>query len=45
MRGARHSHLRTDVDIDLESRLAKLDGVLAARERQRGRVSVPIVAF
>src|SRR5271165_2860061 len=32
------AHLRTHVDIDLESRLAKLDGVLAARERHRGRV-------
>jgi cytosine/creatinine deaminase len=39
------AHLRTHVDIDLESRLAKLDGVLAARERHRGRVSVQIVAF
>jgi cytosine/creatinine deaminase len=39
------SHLRTHVDIDLESRLAKLDGVLAARERHRGQVSVQIVAF
>jgi cytosine/adenosine deaminase-related metal-dependent hydrolase len=39
------AHLRTHVDIDLESRLAKLDGVLAARERHRGRVNVQIVAF
>jgi cytosine deaminase len=39
------AHLRTHVDIDLESRLEKLDGVLAARERHRGRVSVQIVAF
>ena len=41
------THLRTHVDIDLESRLAKLDGVLAARERHRGRgrASVQIVAF
>ena len=39
------AHLRTHVDIDLESRLLKLDGVLAARERHRGRVSVQIVAF
>src|SRR5271156_2736883 len=39
------AHLRTHVDIDLESRLAKLDGVLAARERHRGLVSVQIVAF
>jgi cytosine/adenosine deaminase-related metal-dependent hydrolase len=27
------THLRTHVDIDLEAGLAKLDGVLAARER------------
>jgi len=27
------THLRTHVDIDLESGLAKLEGVLAARER------------
>jgi cytosine/creatinine deaminase len=39
------AHLRTHVDIDLESRLAKLDGVLAAREAHRGRASVQIVAF
>jgi cytosine/adenosine deaminase-related metal-dependent hydrolase len=39
------AHLRTHVDIDLESRLAKLDGVLAARERHRCRASVQIVAF
>jgi cytosine/creatinine deaminase len=39
------AHLRTHVDIDLESRLLKLDGVLAARERHRGQVSVQIVAF
>jgi len=39
------AHLRTHVDIDLESRLLKLDGVLAARERHRGRASVQIVAF
>jgi cytosine/creatinine deaminase len=37
------AHLRTHVDIDLESRL--LDGVLAARERHRDQVSVQIVAF
>jgi cytosine/creatinine deaminase len=34
------AHLRTHVDIDLESRLLKLDGVLAACERHRGRASV-----
>jgi cytosine deaminase len=39
------SHLRTHVDIDLESGLAKLEGVLAARERYRDRVTVQIVAF
>ncbi len=39
------AHLRTHVDIDLESRLAKLDGVLAARERHSGQASVQIVAF
>jgi cytosine deaminase len=39
------AHLRTHVDIDLESRLGKLDGVLAARERHRGHASVQIVAF
>jgi cytosine/adenosine deaminase-related metal-dependent hydrolase len=39
------AHLRTHVDIDLESRLAKLDGVLGARERYRGLVTVQIVAF
>jgi cytosine deaminase len=39
------AHLRTHVDIDRESRLAKLDGVLAARERCRGQASVQIVAF
>jgi cytosine/creatinine deaminase len=39
------SHLRTHADIDLESRLAKLEGVLAVRERYRDRVTVQIVAF
>lgn len=39
------THLRTHVDIDLESRLARLNGVLAARERHRGQVNVQIVAF
>lgn len=34
------AHLRTHVDIDLESRLEKLDGVPAARERHRGWASV-----
>src|SRR6202045_3321128 len=31
------SHMRTHVDIDLESGLAKLEGVLAAREHYRER--------
>src|SRR5215469_11095427 len=39
------THLRTHVDIDLESGLAKLDGVLAARRRYRDQVTVQIVAF
>jgi cytosine/adenosine deaminase-related metal-dependent hydrolase len=39
------AHLRTHVDIDFDSRLAKLNGVLAARERPRGQVNVQIVAF
>ncbi len=39
------THLRTHVDIDLESRLAKLEGILAARERHREHATVQIVAF
>ncbi len=39
------ARLRTHVDIDLESRLLNLDGVLAARERYCGLVSAQIVAF
>lgn len=39
------THLRTHVDIDLESRLSKLEGLLAARERYRDRATVQIVAF
>jgi len=39
------SHLRTHVDIDLEGGLAKLEGVLAARERYRDRATMQIVAF
>jgi cytosine deaminase len=39
------THIRTHVDIDLESRLLKLDGVLAARERHSGQVDMQIVAF
>jgi cytosine deaminase len=37
------AHLRTHVDVDLESHLSKLDGVLAVRDRDRA--SVQIVAF
>jgi cytosine/adenosine deaminase-related metal-dependent hydrolase len=39
------AHLRTYVDIDLESGLLKLEGVLAARDRHRHQVSLQIVAF
>ena len=39
------AHLRTHVDIDLESGLKKLDGVRAAREKHRGHASMQIVAF
>src|SRR5215469_3384116 len=39
------THLRTHVDIDLESGLAKLEGVLAARERHRDQATVQIVGF
>lgn len=39
------THLRTHVDIDLESKLAKLEGVLAARERYHDQVTMQIVAF
>jgi cytosine/creatinine deaminase len=39
------THLRTHVDIDLEAGLAKLDELLAARERYHDRVTVQIVAF
>lgn len=39
------THLRTHVDIDLENGLAKLEGVLAAGERYRDRVTMQIVAF
>jgi len=39
------THMRSHVDIDLESGLAKLEGVLAARERHRDRATVQIVAF
>jgi cytosine/creatinine deaminase len=39
------THMRSHVDIDLESRLAKLDGILAARERYRGQATLQLVAF
>ena len=39
------AHLRTHVDIDLESGLAKLEGVLAARARCADIADVQIVAF
>lgn len=39
------AHLRSHVDIDLESRLTKLEGVLDARERCRDLATVQIVAF
>src|SRR5215475_2376571 len=39
------THLRTHVDIDLENGLAKLDGVLAARQRYRDHVTMQLVAF
>lgn len=39
------TYLRTHVDIDLENGLAKLEGVLAAGERYRDRVTMQIVAF
>jgi len=39
------THLRTHVDIDLESGLANLEGVLAARERHRDQATVQIVGF
>ena len=39
------AHIRTHVDIDLEGKLTKLEGVLAARERLGHAASVQIVAF
>lgn len=38
-------HIRTHVDVDLEGKLTKLAGVLAARERLAGVVTMQIVAF
>jgi cytosine/adenosine deaminase-related metal-dependent hydrolase len=39
------AHMRTHVDIDLEGKLSKLEGVLAAREKHRDHVTIQIVAF
>jgi len=39
------AHMRSHVDVDLEGRLTKLEGVLAARAANRDRASVQIVAF
>ena len=39
------AHIRTHVDIDLEGKLTKLEGVLAARENLAGSVTIQIVAF
>jgi len=39
------AHLRTHVDIDLEKPPCQARGMLAARQRHRGRASVQIVAF
>ncbi len=37
--------LRTHADIDPESGLSNLDGILAARERYRDRITIQVVAF
>jgi cytosine/adenosine deaminase-related metal-dependent hydrolase len=39
------AHIRTHVDVDLEGKLTKLEGVLAAREKLAGAVTIQIVAF
>jgi cytosine deaminase len=39
------AHLRSHVDIDLEGKLSKLEGVLAARDACRDYATVQIVAF
>ncbi len=39
------AHIRTHVDVDLEGKLSKLEGVLAARERLAHAATVQIVAF
>ncbi|MBL8706338.1 MAG: amidohydrolase family protein [Rhodospirillales bacterium] len=39
------AHLRTHVDIDLEGKLSKLEGVLEARDACRDYATVQIVAF
>jgi len=39
------SRIRTHADVDLEGRLAKVEGVLAAKQRLAGAVDIQIVAF
>jgi cytosine/adenosine deaminase-related metal-dependent hydrolase len=39
------AHMRSHVDVDPEGKLTKLEGVLAAREANRDKASVQIVAF
>jgi cytosine/creatinine deaminase len=39
------AHMRSHVDVDLEGKLTKLEGVLAAREANRDKATVQIVAF
>lgn len=39
------AHIRTHVDIDLEGKLSKLEGVMAAREKVKDKVTIEIVAF
>lgn len=45
--GIRHgtTHIRTHVDVDTETGLANLDGVLATRETLRGAIDIQVVAF
>jgi cytosine/adenosine deaminase-related metal-dependent hydrolase len=39
------THIRCHVDIDTEIGLANLEGVLAARDRMKGRMTMQLVAF
>lgn len=39
------THIRTHVDVDTESGLANLEGVMATRERYRDAITIQIVAF